>query len=125
VVAGYLVPLAWTGFPGNTLWDWLGLLLLPAAIASAKFLLSMLRRLEPAHHWGIATVLLGWSLTIAGGYAWHWTWTGYQGNTLWDWLQLLLLPFVVPTFLLPAAIAWMSDQAPSGGPPPRVKATAR
>jgi uncharacterized membrane protein len=125
VAAGYLVPLAWTGFPGNTLWNWLGLLLLPAAIASARFLPSMLRRLRPAHHWGIAAVLLAWGLTIAGGYAWHWTWTGYQGNTLWDWLQLLLLPFVVPVFLLPAALAWMSDQAPSGPAPPRVRVAAR
>ncbi|HTZ93939.1 MAG TPA: hypothetical protein VMB74_16215, partial [Streptosporangiaceae bacterium] len=28
VAAGYLVPLKWTGFPGTTLWNWLGLLLL-------------------------------------------------------------------------------------------------
>jgi hypothetical protein len=62
---------------------------------------------------------------VVAGYLVPLAWTGFPGNTLWDWLQLLLLPFVVPTFLLPAAIAWMSDQAPSGGPPPRVKATAR
>jgi uncharacterized membrane protein len=124
-VAGYLVPLAWTGFPGNTLWNWLGLLLLPAAIASARFLPSMLRRLRPAHQLGAVVLVLAWTLTVVGGYAWRWTWTGYEGNTLWDWLQLLLLPFVVPVFLLPAAVGWMSDNAPSGGTPPRVKAAAR
>jgi hypothetical protein len=125
VVAGYLVPLAWTGFRGNTLWDWLGLVLLPAAIASARFLPSMLRRLRPSHEWGIAVVTLAWSLTIVGGYAWRWTWTGYQGNTLWDWLQLLLLPVVVPTLLLPAALGWISDTVPSASALARLRAAAR
>ena len=75
--------------------------------------------------------MLAWSLTIVGGYAWRWTWTGYAGNTLWDWLQLLLLPLVVPTILLPAALGWMASSAPAqgpkGAPGPKgpVKATAR
>ena len=34
VLAGYVVPLAWTGFPGNTLWDWLQLVLLPLVVAA-------------------------------------------------------------------------------------------
>ena len=49
--------------------------------------------------------------TLIGGYAWRWTWTGYQGNTLWDWLQLLLLPLVFPTILLPALLKWISGNA--------------
>jgi hypothetical protein len=32
VLAGYAVPLAWTGFVDNTAWDWVKLLLLPALI---------------------------------------------------------------------------------------------
>ena len=35
VIAGYLVPWAWTGFVGNTLWDWLHLLLLPLLVPAA------------------------------------------------------------------------------------------
>ena len=35
VLAGYLVPWAWTGFTGNTLWDWLSLALLPLVLATA------------------------------------------------------------------------------------------
>ena len=31
--------------------------------------------------------------------------TGYPGNTLWEWLQLLLLPLVIPAILLPAQLA--------------------
>ena len=78
VLAGYLVPLNWTGFPGNTLWDWLGLMLLPVAVATARFLSAVVRSLRPCQEWGIATVAVAWALTIAGGYSWHWTWTGYQ-----------------------------------------------
>jgi hypothetical protein len=125
VAAGYLVPLRWTGFAGNTLWDWLGLILLPAAIASARVLPIVLRSLRPAHRLGIAIAVLAWCVTIVGGYAWRWTWTGYAGNTLWDWLQLLLLPLIVPTILLPAALGWMASSAPASGRPGRVKTTAR
>jgi hypothetical protein len=39
--------------------------------------------------------------TVIGGYAVQWTWTGYPGNTLWEWLQMLLVPLVFPTILLP------------------------
>lgn len=29
---------------------------------------------------------------VFGGYFLDWTWTGFHNNTLWDWLQLLVLP---------------------------------
>jgi uncharacterized membrane protein len=125
VAAGYLVPLRWTGFAGNTLWDWLGLILLPAAIASARVLPFVLRSLRPPHQLAITAALLAWSVTIIGGYAWHWTWTGYAGNTLWDWLQLLLLPLLVPTILLPAALGWIASSTAPPGPRDRVKTTTR
>jgi hypothetical protein len=116
VPVGYLVPLNWTGFPGNTLWNWLGLILLPVALASVRFMPSAVRWLRhsrAATAGAVATALL-WVLTIVGGYEWHWTWTGYQGNTLWDWLQLLLLPLLVPTLLMPAVVRWVSDNAEPG-----------
>jgi ABC-type maltose transport system permease subunit len=34
-----------------------------------------------------------------------------SGNTLWDWLQLLLLPLVVPAILLPALLNWITGDA--------------
>ncbi len=111
VAVGYLVPLDWTGFPGNTLWSWLSLLALPAAVASAKVLPAVARSLRPRHKWVITTLAAAWVLTIVGGYAWRWSWTGYQGNTLWDWLQLLLLPLLVPTILMPTALRWVSGNA--------------
>jgi hypothetical protein len=40
---------------------------------------------------------------VVAGYALDWRWTGFRGNTFWDWLHLLLVPF-----LLPAAVTWLS-----------------
>jgi len=124
VAAGYLVPLKWTGFPGTTLWNWLGLLLLPAAVASAKFFPRMLRSLCRRQRLMIAAFAAVWGLTIVGGYVWNWTWTGYQGNTLWDWLQLLLLPLLVPTVLMTAALNWIADNAPGTTETPGVSRRA-
>jgi hypothetical protein len=32
VIAGYLVPIQWTGFTGNTMWDWVKLLIMPVVV---------------------------------------------------------------------------------------------
>jgi hypothetical protein len=111
VAAGYLIPLRWTGFDGNTLWNWFGLILLPAAVASLGAWPSACRSLRPSHKGAIALIVAAWAVTVIGGYTLRWTWTGYQGNTLWDWLQLLLLPLVIPTLLLPAVVRWVSGNA--------------
>jgi len=69
---------------------------------------------------GLGAVLL--VLLLIGGYYWHWEWTGldasrgpaknpkapfdyYPSKTLWDWMQLLLIPavLVVAGFLLNSA----------------------
>jgi putative effector of murein hydrolase len=118
VIAGYLIPLSWTGFQGQTLWNWFQLVLLPTAVACTLAMISkrvhpvtVLRTLRP-HHMAISGALVsGWIVTVAGGYGLKWGWTGYSGNTLWDWLQLLLVPLVLPTFLLPAFLRWASGNA--------------
>jgi hypothetical protein len=125
VVAGYLIPLNWTGFSGNTLWDWLELILLPVAVTSARFLPSALHSLRPYHNGVIALIVLGWTVTIIGGYALSWYWTGYQGNTLWDWLGLLLLPLLVPIILIPTALQWTSSNAAQPAREARAAARAR
>ena len=76
-----------------------------------RFFPSAVRSLRPYHQAVIVFIALGWTVTIIGGYALRWNWTGYEGNTLWDWLQLLLLPLVVPTILLPIALKWVSGNA--------------
>jgi hypothetical protein len=118
VIAGYLIPLPWTGFQGQTLWNWFELLLLPIAVACTIALVSRhihpvnaLRMLRPHHKVISAAVGSGWVVTVIGGYGLQWAWTGYSGNTLWDWFQLLLLPLVFPTILLPALLRWVTGNA--------------
>lgn len=98
-LGGYLGGWSWTGFRGNTLWDWLHLLVLPVALA---FLPLWLRTHERLHLlWQVAL----WALAVAfvvlvyGGYVLGWAWTGFRGNTLWDWLELMVVPFVLPAVL--------------------------
>jgi hypothetical protein len=105
VLAGYLVPWNWTGFRGNALWDWINLLLLPLVVATFPIWPEIRQELGMRHHLLLALVLAAFAVTIAGGYFWGWAWTGFEGNTLWDWLHLLILPLVFPTLLLPAALA--------------------
>jgi hypothetical protein len=132
VVAGYAVPLAWTGFAGHDLWDWLTLLLLPAMLITVQTWSSTTRTVRLHHRVAIAALGAGWIVTVIGGYAWAWTWTGYQGNTLWDWLQLLLLPLIFPTVLAPALLRFVAGDvekapqqvstavaAPAAAPAPR------
>jgi hypothetical protein len=111
VIVGYLAPLSWTGFSGNTLWDWFELIVLPVAVISVRAWPSAGRPVRAYHKATVAGLALAWVATLIGGYDAHWSWTGYQGNTLWDWLSLLLLPLVFPTILLPAILKWTSGNA--------------
>ena len=101
VAAAYLVPLGWTGFTGNTLWDWLELMLLPLVVASASLWVG---RASPSRRVEIAGLAAAgaFAVLVACGYLVPWTWTGFRGNTAWDWIRLLLVPVLVPTILLPA-----------------------
>ena len=95
VIAGYLIPLNWTGFRDQTLWGWLNLLVLPAAITTVMALTSTRAWrpgacLRPYQKAVIAALATGWIVTVMGGYALRWRWTGYPGHTLWDWLGMLL-----------------------------------
>jgi hypothetical protein len=110
VGAGYLVPWGWTGFVGNTLWDWLNLAALPVAVA----LIPVLVELRP--DWGRrhATVLGAGAAAFVGlvlaGYLAHWRWTGFTGNTAWDWLHLLLLPLLVPAVIVPVLRPFLTER---------------
>jgi hypothetical protein len=115
VIVGYLIPLTWSGFPGKTLWDWLTLLALPAAVTITVTLISSparraRARLRPSQRALLAALAAGWIVTVIGGYALGWSWTGYAGNTLWNWLGMLL-PLVFPIILLPPLLTWVSGNA--------------
>jgi hypothetical protein len=104
-IAGYVVPWGWTGFEDNALWDWINLLLLPLVIATFPIWPEIRSELRLHHHLLVAVLLTGFAVAVIGGYVWGWAWTGFRGNTLWDWLHLLVLPLAFPTLLLPAALA--------------------
>ena len=83
------------------LWGWLNLLVLPAAITTVMALTSTRARrpdncLRPHHKTIIAAMAAGWIVTVIGGYALRWRWTGYPGHTLWDWLGMLDYPVFHP-----------------------------
>jgi hypothetical protein len=102
VILGYAVPWNWTGFRGNTLWDWLGLIVLPVTLILMPRLLEMRRETWQLRHSALSVTLLGaFVVLVLGGYLGRWTWTGFTDNRLWDWMHLLLLPLLLPTVILP------------------------
>jgi len=102
VVAGYTIPWAWTGFRGNTVWDWLGLVVLPLTLLLMPWFAELRGDWHRHHTVVTATVLAVFAAVVLGGYLGRWRWTGFTGNTLWDWLHLLLLPLLLPTVIVPA-----------------------
>lgn len=101
VVAGYTIPWSWTGFVGNKLWDWLELLVLPLAVALSPLIFE-LRSSWTITHLVVATIALAaFVVVVLGGYLGGWGWTGFQGNTLWNWLHLWLLPLLIPAVVVP------------------------
>src|SRR3954465_6361544 len=101
LIGGYAGNWAWTGFSDNdTLWDWLKPLLLalviptiPVWLQSGKYMDRRVKRL-------IIGVVAAFAVLVLLGYLVPLKWTGFQGNTLWDWFGLLMLPFVISTIRL-------------------------
>lgn len=109
VSLGYLVPLPWTGFTGNTLWDWLELALLPLVVGTASLWAD---RGLPSRRLRLVGLvcLLGFGGLVLAGYLVPWNWTGFRGNTAWDWVKLLLLPVLVPIVLVPTVIRLVTER---------------
>lgn len=96
VVIGYTVPWAWTGFDGTTLWDWLELLLLPISVSLLPFVLESGDSMRRRWVLGFGLFLAALAVLAVPGYVVPWRWTGFTGNTLWDWIDLLVVPFALP-----------------------------
>lgn len=109
VIAGYRVPWRWTGFTGNTLWDWLELVLLPLVVATGSLEVG---RAPPGRGALVTAAIAGvvFAALVAAGYLVPWGWTGFRGNTVWDWIRLLLLPILLPTVVLPFVRDQVTDR---------------
>lgn len=100
LVGGYLLHWSWTGYRGEEgtrkLWDWLEMSVLPLTLALLPVWLQS--RDRHRRRWVVAESLAGavLGMLVMGGYLLGWRWTGFTGNTLWDWLGLFLVPFVLP-----------------------------
>jgi hypothetical protein len=103
LAGGYELGWTWTGFDGRTLWDWLELLVLPVTVTAFPIWLALRRRMHPQVRRLGTALLVAFGVLVTAGYGFDWQWTGFPGNTLWDWLHLMLVPFV-----LPVVLAWLS-----------------
>jgi hypothetical protein len=111
IILGYGFDQGWTGFSDNKLWDWFELLLLPLSLAAIRVWRKLdERHLKPWHKAAIAGLVGAFALFVIGGYELEWSWTGFQGNTLWDWIQLVLAPLLFPLIVVPTTVAWMSAE---------------
>ncbi len=111
VLVGYVNPLTWTGFRGQTLWSWLTLVILPVSIVTVRVWPQSGRDLHRGHVAGATILCAALAVTIIGGYWAGWSWTGYQGNTLWDWLTLVLAPVALTTMLVPELVRLLTGTA--------------
>jgi hypothetical protein len=126
LLGGYAFGWGWTGYRNQTgevnkLWDWLTLLLQPLTLALLPlWLRSGARRRRDWLVLGTAAAVV-FLVLVVGGYRLGWSWTGFAGNTLWDWLKLFLMPFLLPLVLLlmvPAEEDHTVLVPPTPAPPP-------
>ena len=120
VIAGYTVPWDWTGFVGNTVWDWLELVLLPLTLSILAGFQFDVRAVRGHHLFFISAFVVSIAVLAIGGYTQGWDWTGFEGNTLFDWLELLFLPVVIPLVVIPLVVALrqhLHHEEPAEGEP--------
>jgi hypothetical protein len=98
---GYVEGWSWTGLSADVhLWDWFSALALPVTVGLLPVLLLHRHRLRAGHRLLLLGVLAGFVCLVLAGYLVPLEWTGFTGNTLWDWLELALLPVVLATAAL-------------------------
>ena len=77
----------------SLLWDWLEALALPVAVGSAcrccSTSMASPTALDDTFGYGLPSAgLAGFAVLLSSPVTWcHGTWTGFTGNTLWDWLE--------------------------------------
>ena len=90
---GYARGWQWTGLQANgQLWDWLNLLLLPVVIGTIPLWIQHRDYISRSRRVTYGVVIAAWTGFVIAGYLVPLNWTGFRGQTLWDWFELLLLP---------------------------------
>ncbi len=98
---GYVAGWTWTGLSADVaLWDWFEALALPLTVGLLPVLLVYRHRLRRRHWMLVLAIVIGFACLVLAGYVVPLEWTGFPGNTLWDWLELALLPVVLATATL-------------------------
>lgn len=84
-------------------------MLLPLVLATGSLEVG---RARPGRRQLVAAAIAGvlFAALVAGGYLVPWRWTGFRGNTVWDWIRLLLLPILLPTVVLPFVRDQVTDR---------------
>jgi hypothetical protein len=95
---GYAAGWSWTGLSSDVaLWDWFEALALPLAVGLLPLVLLHRRRITGRQRMFLVLGLVAFAGLVLAGYLVPLVWTGFTGNTLWDWLELALLPVVLAT----------------------------
>ena len=95
---GYIRGWQWTGFRVNgQLWDWLTLLLLPVVLGTIPLWIQDKEYIGKGRRLIYAAAITAWTGLVIAGYLIPLNWTGFRGQTLWDWLNLLVLPAAITT----------------------------
>jgi hypothetical protein len=98
VWGGYGRGWSWTGLTANgTLWAWMKLLALPLALATLPLWLRSHTKMSGTRQAPLLAVVAAFATFVFLAYWLNWAWTGFEGNTLWDWFEVLLLPVVIAT----------------------------
>jgi len=94
---GYFWRWAWTGLPSNyQLWNWLQVLLLPVVLGTIPLWMQYRKYITRGRRiitGAAAAACIG--LVILGYLLPAFSWTGFPGQRLSNWLQLLLIPAAV------------------------------
>ena len=113
---GYTRGLAMDRLPGNNqLWDWLTLLLLPVALGTIPLWIQDKDYIGKGRRIIYAAAIAAWTGLVIAGYLIPLNWTGFRGQTLWAWLNLLVLPAAVTITM---ALAEHASPAAAGPPAP-------
>ena len=93
---GYAHGWQWTGLRANgQLWDWLTLLLLPVVLGTIPLWMQDRKYISHRRRVLYGAAVVAWIAFVIAGYLVPLNWTGFRGQKLADWLQLLLIPAAV------------------------------